>query len=415
MINTAGLINDALHDREEHVRKRKLKRARLAENGDACILGEGDDGEAELEALRAKVDAMTQRMEKSVRQIIDGRVYVEDLEGNLNYLKQNAMQLTQQQSQMQQTQQMQRSHAQRQRQRRRDSADDDEDDEDEEAYSPSPTPLDDPNIEITGPSILLSTRLAASKTKYQALPHSTRYAQNNTYIGFRRMVHDAQHPGDDAPPLPNATSWFTSSGSPAPGITSREQLTGPAGGRKGEGGAGGGEEDSDDDIAIAREKLSTKCPLTLQEFRDPVTSAKCPHSFEREAILEMVRASVVRVGQQGGRAGERGVQCPVTGCDEMLTASDLRPDALLIRRIRRIQQSRNQASSDEDDEQINPASMGSTMRRAEQLISSPSSVGRGSASASTGRGSGGAATEQMPPQSSVVVDLGGSSDEEMED
>src|SRR5437016_1407632 len=127
--------------------------------------------------------------------------------------------------------------------------------DDEEEQSPGPTPLDGEDMEITGPSVMLQNHIQASKDKYQALSHRTRYALHNSYIGFRRVVHDAQNPGEDAPPLPHASTWFTESGSPAPGITSRDQRAGA-----------GVEEDSDDDIAIARERISTKCPLTLQEF-----------------------------------------------------------------------------------------------------------------------------------------------------
>ena len=91
----------------------------------------------------------------------------------------------------------------------------------------------------------------------------------------------------------------------------------------------GGEddEDDDDDIAIAREKTSLKCPITLLPFRVPVTSRKCPHSFEKEAIFGMISQSSARLGGAGGRRrgdggfagpGDRGVQavkCPV--CEQV--------------------------------------------------------------------------------------------------
>jgi hypothetical protein len=62
-----------------------------------------------------------------------------------------------------------------------------------------------------------------------------------------------------------------------PGITSRDQRVGV-----------GAEEDRDNDIAIARERISIKCPLTLQEFKDPVTSKKYPHTFKKLAILNII-------------------------------------------------------------------------------------------------------------------------------
>ena len=87
------------------------------------------------------------------------------------------------------------------------------------------------------------------------------------------------------------------------------------------------DEDEDDEVAIAREKTSLKCPITLLPFRMPVTSRKCPHSFEKEAIFGMINHSGARLGGAGGRrrgdpgfagAGDWGVQavkCPV--CEQV--------------------------------------------------------------------------------------------------
>ncbi|OCL04429.1 hypothetical protein AOQ84DRAFT_442104 [Glonium stellatum] len=394
--STAGIVNDYLYEREESQRKRKARRANQG-------LEEDNEGAEELEQLRQKVDRMTQRMEESVRKIIDGQAFVDNLEDSLQYLRQNAVNLTQQQSQTQETQR-----SQRRRQRRGEGSGSEDEDE-----SPGPTPLNGEGVEITGPSVMLENRLQASKDKYQALSHRTRYAQHNSYIGFRRVVHDAQNPGEDAPPLPHPSTWFTESGSPAPGITSRDRRAGA-----------GAEDDSDDDIAIARERISTKCPLTLQEFKDPVTSEKCPHTFEKTAILDMIRQSTNKLGV-GPRAGEKAVHCPVPGCNEMLTTPDLKPDPLLVRKIRRIQQSRNAPSDEEDDDDerdTNTSSshnqrLGSTMRHAQSLLSSPAATRPGGRGQGRSRGTRDSHFEaQQPFMSSVVVDLGGSdSDEEMEE
>ena len=300
--STAGIINDHLYEREESLRKRKARRAHQG-------LEEDNEGVEELEQLRQKVDRMTQRMEESVRKIIDGQTFVNNLEESIQYLQRNAVNLTQQQSLTQETQRSQP----RQQRRGEGSGSEDEDEQ-----SPGPTPLGGEDMEITGPSIMLQNRLQASKDKYQVLSHRTRYAQHNSYIGFRRVVHDAQNPGEDAPPLPHASTWFTESGSPAPGITSRDQRAGA-----------GAEEDSDDDIAIARERISTKCPLTLQEFKDPVTSEKCPHTFEKSAILDMIRQSTNRLGV-GPRAGEKAVHCPVPGCDEVRHEYPIHSASLIV-------------------------------------------------------------------------------------
>jgi len=65
---------------------------------------------------------------------------------------------------------------------------------------------------------------------------------------------------------------------------------------------------------VASERISIKCPLTLLPMKDPVTSQKCPHSFEKEAILSMINASEVRVGgtgRAGTQGGQKAMQCPV--------------------------------------------------------------------------------------------------------
>ena len=71
--------------------------------------------------------------------------------------------------------------------------------------------------------------------------------------------------------------------------------------------------DHDEDIAIASEKKSLKCPITLLTMVDPLSSTKCPHSFERSAILEMLQLSEMRIGGSGRRGaqdGQKAMKCP---------------------------------------------------------------------------------------------------------
>lgn len=131
----------------------------------------------------------------------------------------------------------------------------------------------------------------------------TSYTKNNDYIGFKKLVYDAQFPGDDAPPMPHSSTWF-----PDQSRDSSDPNTG------GPAAAVGSEADSnDDDLAVASERISIKCPITLLTMKDPVTSTKCPHNFEREAILSMINASEVRVDGSGirGAGGKKAMQCPV--------------------------------------------------------------------------------------------------------
>lgn len=127
------------------------------------------------------------------------------------------------------------------------------------------------------------------------------YAANNDYIGFKRTIHDALHPGDDAPPLPNASTWFPES------PRTVNTTTRNAGRQAADAG-------DDDDIDVLSERISIKCPITLVPMKDPVTSTKCPHSFERSAILDMLNQSAIRVGgsnRRGAQDGQQAVKCPV--------------------------------------------------------------------------------------------------------
>ena len=187
-----------------------------------------------------------------------------------------------------------------------------------------------------------------------------RYARHNNYVGFKRIVHDAQNPGDEAPPVPAAETWFpkpsqpTSTSTPAPSSSSSTQArplpqraTSSATLRASPG------SNDDDDLAITADKTSLTCPLTLLPFTDPVRSTKCPHSFEKSAILEMISHSTARLGGdtrrgRAGAGGEKAVQCPV--CEQMLTAQHLVSDPVLLRKVRRLQELHAEREDEDEDE-----------------------------------------------------------------
>jgi hypothetical protein len=109
--------------------------------------------------------------------------------------------------------------------------------------------------------------------------------------------------------MPNASTWFPPS-SPDPTLPHNTRST--AAGTNDPIDDKNDDDDDEDDLAVASERISIKCPLTLLPMKDPVTSQKCPHSFEKEAILSMLGASDVWVGGSGRRGdGQRGMKCPV--------------------------------------------------------------------------------------------------------
>ena len=120
------------------------------------------------------------------------------------------------------------------------------------------------------------------------------YASHNDYIGFKKMVHDAHYPEDSAPPMPHASTWFAVEADDGPSPETRSA-------------AAAANASADDDLAVASERISIKCPITLLDMKDPVTSQKCPHSFEKAAILDMIRMSEDTL--PGTR--QKAIQCPV--------------------------------------------------------------------------------------------------------
>ncbi|CAI4217476.1 unnamed protein product [Parascedosporium putredinis] len=112
---------------------------------------------------------------------------------------------------------------------------------------------------------------------YESMAAYQRYSLNNDYIEFKRQWHMGLHGADAI--VPDAKRWFTHAGEPVFNY-----------GTSGENGGDEDEEmaDGDDDIVIERQKVSTRCPLSLQEMREPYTNSRCKHTFEKDAILEFL-------------------------------------------------------------------------------------------------------------------------------
>lgn len=289
----AGLINDKLREREEEMAKRRKRWERGVGTEDQ------ETEEQSYRKLQEGVDEATKQLEASMRAVIDEGAAAQRIEDSLDWLRQNAPGHLEREYATQMTQYQSQRQSQLQRSRPTQGSDDDDNSrEDEvEGATPGPTPLDGSRPVLTGASELFADRMARKKSEYTSISFTGRYAKHNAYIGFKKMVHDAKYQDDR--PLPHPDTWFTESGSPAPGITN----------------AGGASDD--DDIVMDRATISTRCPITFQRFKEPYTSVKCPHTFEKTAILEMIRRSNTRVG--GGQRGaeQRAVECPVAGCSQV--------------------------------------------------------------------------------------------------
>tara|TARA_R110002003_G_scaffold62_9_gene5624 strand:- start:3802 stop:4707 length:906 start_codon:yes stop_codon:yes gene_type:complete len=261
-----------------------------------------EDEERDMQILQAQVEEATARLEESMRAVIDSGVAAQRIDDTLDWLRQNAPKQLEDEYQTQISQRTTQRQSQIQSPRRED-IDGDEDmnnEELEDGPTPGPTPLDGTRVSLTGVSELFNERQQRQKDAYTSLSLTARYARNNEYRDFKRIVHDAKF-GDSGPLLGHEDTWFTETGSPAPGITDTQR----------------GDFD-DDDIIMDKATISTRCPITFQQYKEPYTSVKCPHTFEKNAILEMIRTSpnFVGTGGPGGR-GIKGVSCPVTGCSQV--------------------------------------------------------------------------------------------------
>lgn len=326
--NSAAEINERLNDKENANKKRKAK-AQASQNADAEETVAAF--EADLEQMRVKVDNMTKRMEEGMRKMIDGQHAVQAMKDTVT----GAAETARADASTQATTLNTRSQA-----RRRGGGDGEEEENEEEEYQDfTPTDPAGGTQAVSSISETWLRKIEDEKTRYQNFTMSQRYAQDNNYRTFKGVVHAARYP-DGEVELPHESAWFSAAGTvPEPGVT----------------GAGAEDEDEDDDIQIQRAKTSTKCPLTLQEFRDPLTSTKCKHSFEASAILELLRLSNDTVGGKSGPrgrvvGGEKAVRCPVGSCDSMLTKGDLHKDRVIVHQIARLQRARRLAEEDDDEE-----------------------------------------------------------------
>lgn len=134
---------------------------------------------------------------------------------------------------------------------------------------------------------------------------------NNDYRSFKRTVHDAMYPGEDPPPVPHASTWFSENEMASSRSRRNRNSTEDA----------NHESEEEDDVIIASATTNLKCPLTLQMFVEPYSNNVCSHSFEKAAIIAYHHENGVVFVPPNQRLGPRTVQgpkqvrCPTVGCD----------------------------------------------------------------------------------------------------
>jgi hypothetical protein len=361
LTEVAGQLND--RGTEMRLRHTRLQ-ARLEANGEEM----DEEERIEYDTFQAKVKDLTQKMDHSIRGVIDGQAWLEDVPDMLKAVAMRTGALaeaTQQQTQGPTPIVTQRN-----------SPEDDENMDADEAGNVEPL-IAKPPQPSDAPIAILRSAFAEQSSSWQSKSLTERYANSNEYIGFYRTVYDAKNPGENAPPIPHASLWFAEEEEDDP---DRLPLPGSQARRV--------EHEEDSDVEIASERVSLKCPITLLPFKDPLTSTKCPHSFEKDAILDMLRLSSdylpftesqqLELSQIRDRRaldrkkkeiGTPMVKCPVCSCP--LVAADLKPDSVLLRKVKRVEAAtKRQQNPPSDSEEEDEAPRG-TQRKAFGLGSSP--------------------------------------------
>ncbi|KAK2003508.1 hypothetical protein LX36DRAFT_651106 [Colletotrichum falcatum] len=309
-------INDSVRTRHEHLQRIVEKRA---ESNDLDSQ-EKSQRELDLEAHTATLDdevpRLTAEAEAALRDLIDRQVELDDEKAALVETVSYFQAIPEQ------------APRQRRRPRAETNGDDSNMDEEGDTVDDLPPPPDHSVIDIL-------RQYRADKTRaYQHQPAYQRYALNNDYAAFKKLWHDAAY-GDTEVPLPNAKRWFDSAGNPVMPATRRQP-----GNIKGELGAQGAD-DSDEDIVIAGEVRDYRCPLSLQEFENPVSNKVCSHTYEKQWIVDMLQ-----------QAPMKRAQCPVAGCSMELGLEDLYDDQVILRKMKRALEEQRRREEEEADGSI---------------------------------------------------------------
>ncbi|PLB41233.1 SUMO ligase MMS21 [Aspergillus candidus] len=384
LTDAAGEVNERLTD--AHVRYQRLKDRRGSSTRDE--VGDGEDAAAAAAATAAAVEGggnededrekaritkleddvrdVTGRLEAQMRETIDAEALVDGLGVVLGRFEDEA----ERESVAAPVSASTRGSRRTRRAVAEGQEEEEEEDEEEEEEE------QEEQRDFVPTSQKLADELEGDHTKWDELSLTERYSTNNAYVGFYRIIHEAKHPGNDIPPLPSSSTWFTHLESPSQSHPQSHQQTSSQSQpiRPRPRSPSPASPTTSDDIAISSEIISLKCPLTLLPFQNPVSSTKCPHSFEREAIESMLSQSQTTVAvstpaqsassaaSKGSRRGRRAraVKCPV--CEELLTWDDFRADAVLVRRVRRAEAARRREEEGDSEEEFVVGGGGSRKR-----------------------------------------------------
>ncbi|KAL9600249.1 MAG: hypothetical protein Q9219_003293 [cf. Caloplaca sp. 3 TL-2023] len=349
-LNDQYQIRKADHDRLQARRAARVRDFESSQGNEETNEAEDEqrigDAERDTEEWTSKMEEKTRKVIDLQARVKDGETALQQLNANISLAGRSATQSTLGASQH-------RPHRPLHRRRRRRHRNQEEAGEDSEEEEDGPADDNEDTTTHTGPPPFTSfqAKIAASAAAYDSLSLKDRYAAQNDYIGFRKILHDALHPTDDTP-LPHPSTWFPAA-PPSSSSNNNNNLAKPARTRthlSTTSPSPVNNNDDEEDILIARETRSLKCPLTLLPLRDPLSSTLCPHSFEADAILSMLASSSLRKDAEPngarGSAAEKSIKCPE--CEVELCRGDLRRDVVLLRKIRRVEERERRERDGED-------------------------------------------------------------------
>lgn len=378
-----GELNDRAYARKAKHLKAKARREQSAEEtpnpnaeeDDPAALAEAD---ARYEAFQTQVEALTKRMDLSIRGLIDDVHWLTDYPETLKAVIEKA-----QDSAAEQRRNFERvspTPARRRVKQRRildggdeemegeggDDEDGEDDNEEESPRRPRRSTQAPPTLDPSEtPHVQLAIALAEQVREWTSMSLTDRYAKDNHYKGFKKVLWDAENPGERAPPMPHESLWFAAeegrsmtsfsstqasrgnnsnnnSGRCARGTTDNTSFTEP---------------DDDGDIQISSETARIKCPITFLPYVEPLTCKTCNHSYEKEAILQLLEESPVPLsGEQEEELNQirspqqrqarrnamiaaqpKSVKCPEAGCNVDINGEDdLVENHALKRRLARL-------------------------------------------------------------------------------
>jgi E3 SUMO-protein ligase NSE2 len=380
LASSTGDINDRAYTQKTKYLKRKVRKEKEraenpAEPEDEDTAAAEAAADARYEEFQRKTEELTRLMDTSIRGVIDDLNLLEGYPDTVKNVAEKVFDAA-----ALQRRRFEAAHAEPHRRRGHQSRtseegdeqmDDEEEEPEERASSRSQRP---PLDESETPHNQFSQAVADQKYRWDSQTLTERYAHDNYYKGWKAALWDAQNPGDQPPPMPHESMWFASEEGRAAraGILSTQQGRSRTGADPSCTEPG---DDSESDIEISAANVHLKCPLTLLPFKIPMTSRKCNHSYEKDAILQMLAKSPVPLsaaqegelrnmrdrGRREARRAEmlaqqpRRVRCPDAGCSMDINGEeDLYENQLLKRRVARYMARQAQdaaATSDVDDDE----------------------------------------------------------------